>query len=212
MSKVYLEELEAFEKSNTLETLAVDSNDSDKVNEILLNFIDKSRTELKGEGWDAYRKKFTAYSNALQARKELALVLEDAIKQAEQLLKDYLGEDLMIDTSRLEEYRHNRQICENSMELLKDMLSKKDKIEYVDKDGSTQMMTSQLETKEIEEQMELAKSTLEELDRMISKIEGLDEVYSQAELILRSAFARIDIFRSQVESLVPDVTYSYRKV
>ena len=74
------------------------------------------------------------------------------------------------------------------------------------------MMTSQLETKEIEEQMELAKSTLEELDRMISKIEGLDEVYSQAELILRSAFARIDIFRSQVESLVPDVTYSYRKV
>lgn len=212
MSKVYLEELEAFEKSNTLETLAVDSNDSDKVNEIVLNFIDKSRTELKGEGWDAYRKKFTAYSNALQARKELALVLEDAIKQAEQLLKDYLGEDLMIDTSRLEEYRHNRQICENSMELLKDMLSKKDKIEYVDKDGSTQMMTSQLETKEIEEQMELAKSTLEELDRMISKIEGLDEIYSQAELILRSAFARIDTFRSQVESLVPDVTYSYRKV
>lgn len=212
MSKVYLEELEAFEKSNTLETLAVDSSDSDKVNEILLNFIDKSRTELKGEGWDAYRNKFIAYSNALQARKELALVLEDAIKQAEQLLKDYLGEDLMIDTSRLEEYRHNRQICENSMELLKDMLSKKDKIEYVDKDGSTQMMTSQLETKEIEEQMELAKSTLEELDRIISKIEGLDEVYSQAELILRSAFARIDIFRSQVESLVPDVTYSYRKV
>lgn len=212
MSKVYLEELEAFDKSNTLETLAVDANDSDKVNEILLNFIDKSRTELKGEGWDAYRKKFTAYSNALQARKELAAVLEDAIKQANQLLRNYLGEDLMIDTSRLEEYRHNRQICENSMELLKDMLSKKDKIEYVDKDGSTQMMTSQLETSEIEAQMELAKSTLEELDRMISKIEGLDEVYSQAELILRSAFARIDIFRSQVESLVPDVTYSYRKV
>lgn len=212
MSKVYLDELEAFDKSNTLESLAVDATDADKVNEILLNFIDKSRTELKGEDWDAYRKKFNAYSNALQARKELAVILEEAIKQAEQLLKNYLGEDLMIDTSRLEEYKHNKQLCENSIELLKDMLAKKDKIEYVDRNGTTQIESSQLETKEIEEQMEQAKETLEELDRMISKIEGLDEVYSQAELILRSAFARIDIFRSQVESLIPDVTYSYRKV
>lgn len=212
MAKVFLEELEAFEKSNTLETIETDAREANKANEILLNFVDKSKTELKGEGWDAYRKKFNAYSVALQAREEIATIMEDAIKQALSLLKNYLGDDLMIDTSRLEEYQHNKQICENSIESLKEMLEEKDKTEYVDKDGTTQIVPSNLETEEIEEQIELAKDTIEELDRMIAKIEGFDEVYSQAELILQSAFSRIDMFRSQVEGLVPDVTYSYRKV
>ena len=211
MAKVYLDEIDAFLASGTISTLTTDVSDGTSVNDALLNFVDLSGTQLEGVNWDKFRGKFGEFNTALQARINLAKKLEEAINEALTLLKEYLGDDQMLDSSKLEEYKKSRQTCQNSIDNLNAMLTETREVQ-VEEGGQTYITRTTLyDSNEIRSQISLATDTLTELDRMIAKIEGLDEVYSRAEAILQSAFAGIDTFRSQVESIVPDATYSYKQ-
>lgn len=212
MAKIYLDEIDAFLSSGTIDTLTIDSKESTNINEAIDSFVTGSNGKLIGNHWDTYRTKFDSFSKALQTRIAVANKLGAAISEALQLLKDYLGEDQMLDSSQLDEYKKQRQTCQNSIDNLNSMLTQTTQVQYTDASGQVQTRTEPLyDANEIRSQIAVAQETLTELDRLITKIEGLDAVYNQAEGILKAAFGDIQTFQSEVEAIMPDPTYKYSK-
>lgn len=211
MAKVYLDEIDAYLQSGTVDTLTVDSQEATSVQEAITSFVGTSKAQLAGQSWDDYRTKLESISEALQARIALAKKLGEAIQKALQLLKDYLGDDLYLDSDKLDVYKQQKQNCENSIAKLNGMLSATTQVEYKDESGQTRTKSVALyDAGEIRAQIATAEETLKELDRLITKIEGLDAVYAQAEAILQEAFAGLDGFKNQVSGIMPDRTVSYK--
>ena len=212
MAKVYLDEIDAFLSSNTLTGLKNDSKEGGNANNAIGIFVDESSDNLKSQHWDTYRKTFASFNAAMQARAALATKLGEAISKALNLLKEYLGTDQMLDSSKLEEYKRNKRICENSIENLYAMLRETTQVKSKNAEGEDILVTIPLyDSSEINAQITHAKETLVELDRLILKIEGLDEIYEQAEAILQEAFGDIEVFKAQAGSIVPDRKVSYRR-
>ncbi|MBP5679197.1 MAG: hypothetical protein J6X28_05200 [Bacilli bacterium] len=211
MAKIYQDEIDAFLSSGTLDTLTVDSSEGNSINEALLDFNDRSRFQLEGNNWDKYRTKLAAFNEAMQTRARLAKAIEAAIKEALQLLEDYLGDDLMLDSSKLDEYKQERQNCKDSIDKLNGMLNATTQVEYTNENGEKKKKTVALyDAGEIRSQIALAEETIAELDRLITKIEGFEPVYQQAVSILEGAFSELGTFQSQVSAIVPDATFSYK--
>ena len=211
MPKVYLDEIDALLTSGTMDTLTVDSSEATTVSEAITSFIGGSQTQLAGQSWDDYRAKLQTINEAMQVRIALAKKLGEAIQKALQLLKDYLGDDLYLDSDKLDLYRKQKQNCENSIAKLNSMLSATTQVEYKDESGVTRTKSVALyDASEIRAQIATAEETLRELDRLITKIEGLDAVYAEAEAILAEAFSGIDGFKNQVSDIMPDRTVSYK--
>ena len=213
MAKVYLDEIDTFLGSNTFDVLTNDSTNSKNINSSIDSFINGTKDQLVGVNWDGYRNKMGQYNEVFSSGMQIASKMGDAIKEALELLKDYLGDDLMLDSSKLDYYRKQKAICENSIESLRSMLTASKTVESKDASGKT-IYTTQLlyDSSEINSKLSLAQETLTELDRLISKIEGLDEVYNKAEAILQDAFSGLDSFGTSVTSIKPDGRFEYKHV
>ena len=213
MAKIYLDEINAFLESNTITGLTNDSREGGNVNNALGLFVEESGTRLASNHWDTYRNTFSEFNKAIQARAALATKLGEAISKALQLLKDYLGDDQMLDSSKLEEYKKHKKTCEESIAKLNEMLNATTQVTRKNSEGQDIVITVPLyDSSDIRAQISKANETITELDRLIAKIEGLDEVYNQAEAILQEAFSDIDSFKTLVGSIVPDKKVSYRRV
>ncbi len=211
MAKVYLDEIEALLGSTTFNTLSVDSQEATSVSDAITDFVSGSKAQLIGDSWDNYRNKLETINEAMKARIALAKELGEAIQKALQLLKDYLGDDLYLDSDKLDAFKSQKQYCENSIAKLNSMLSETTSVTYQDTDGTTKVKSVALyDTAEIRAQIATAEETLQELNRLIAKIEGLDAVYAQAEAILQAAFSGVDGFKNQVAGFMPDKTVSYK--
>jgi DNA repair exonuclease SbcCD ATPase subunit len=195
MPKVYLSEITATLNSNIIPALNMDSQESQDTQTTVTSFLNDSPEKLKGDFWDKLRQKMeTSYSAALKTRVEVATNLAEAIKKALTLLKDYLGEDEMLDTDKLPEYKKQRQICLDAIEQL-----------------TAYAKDSRYNSKELQEQISQAKETLAELDRIIEKIEGLEPVYNNAMQILQEAAAKIPPFENAVKDIKPSGIFVYQK-
>lgn len=211
MPKVYLDEINAVLASNTFSVLDQDANDAETLQSAIVEFAEYSSGDLMGSQWDKYRSKMNQFKDVMKERALLAAKLSSAIKEALELLRDYLGDDLMLDSSRLDEYKHQRQVCENSIQSLNIMLNEKVEEQYTDANGNiARRYVPVYNSNEVRSQIHLAQDTLLELDRLITKIEGLDPVYQRAEAILYSAFSELDGFKSHVLEIVPDGIFQYR--
>ena len=211
MPKVYLDEIDAVLGSGTCSSLSTDSQESKTTKDALSSYISNSKSTLKGEQWDKSRAKMETFSEALQARIALAESLMEAIKKALTLLKDYLGEDSMLDTEQLPEYQKQREICVSSIEKLNAMLTETHQVPHTGSDGSTYYTTESVyDSATIQAQIDQAKQVLAELDRIIKKIEGLEAVYNEAMGILEEAFAGIQPFQGKVTSITPSGIFTYK--
>ncbi len=213
MAKVYLDEINTFLESNTFDILSNDSSNSKNINSSLDSFISGTKDQLIGVNWDGYRTKMGEYNEAFASGMQIASKMSEAIKEALQILKDYLGDDLMLDSSKLDYYRKQKTICENSIDSLKGMLTATTTVESKGANGETITSTQLLyDTSEINSKISLAQETLTELNRLITKIEGLDEVYNKAEAILQEAFSGLDSFGASVTSIKPDGRFEYKHI
>ena len=201
MTKLYLDELDAALSGSTLSTLNQDSKDSKSVNDAINAFCENTGGKLSGEQWDKVRGKLGQYQEALNVRIGLASNLAEAIEKALKMLKDYMGDDQMLDTSKLEEYKTERQKCVDSIATLNSMLN-----EMVEK-----KVQNADDTSAIKAQISVAEDTLKELDRIIEKIEGLDAIYKEAEAIMEEAYQQVVAFSSNVEAITPSGKYVYQK-
>ena len=212
MSKVYLDEISAALSSSTFSTLSQDNKDSGTVNTSINTFIDDSGTKLKGEQWDKVWTKLGVYQAALEERATVAQTLSDAISKALNLIKDYMDPYKMLDSSKIGEYRQQRQVCVDSIASLKSMLSETVTVSYKKTDGTTGYTTKPAyDNSYIQSQIYLAEATLKELDKLIEKVEGLDAVYQEAEGILKAAYDDVLKFKQTVSAITPSGQYSYKK-
>lgn len=205
MAKIYSDELKATLASNTFDMFDAEASESKTLSDAISNFVESNKDKLSGAQYDEFRSKFEKFSEALAIRMALAASLGSAIKEAIQLLVDYIGEDTSLDSSKLDEYKRERETCANSIETLKGMLTATHQVER-----NGEMVTeAKYNSAEINQKIALAEETLAELDRIIAKVEGLDAVYAKAESILAGAFSQIDGFKSNVSSITPHGVYSY---
>ena len=205
MAKIYSDELKATLSSGTLDMFEKEESESKTLNDAINNFVTSNKDKLSGEQYDKFRSQFEKFSESLGKRMALAASLGAAIKEAIQLLVDYIGEDTCLDSSKLDEYKQERQTCANSIDTLKGMLSATQQVEQ----NGVMVTVSKYDSSEINQKIALAEQTLTELDRIIAKVEGLDAVYAKAEAILSGVFSQIDGFKSTVASITPSGLYSY---
>lgn len=212
MTKLYLDELDAALSGSTLSTLNQDSKDSKSVNDAINAFCENTGGKLSGEQWDKVRGKLGQYQAALDVRIGLASNLAEAIEKALKMLKDYMGDDQMLDTSKLEEYKTERQKCVDSIATLNSMLNEMVEKKVQNADGTyTTSYVHAYDTSAIKAQISVAEDTLKELDRIIEKIEGLDAIYKEAEAIMEEAYQQVVAFSSNVEAITPSGKYVYQK-
>lgn len=212
MTKLYLDELDAALGGSTFSTLKQDATDSKNVKEAIAAFCEKSDGKLSGEQWDKVRGKLAQYQSALDVRVGLANSLAEAIEKALKMLKDYMGSDQMLDTSKLEEYKAERQKCVESIASLRAMLTEKVEKKVQNADGSySTTYVNAYDTATVQAQISVAEDTLKELDRIIEKIEGLDKVYKEAEAIMEEAYQDVVVFSGSVSSITPSGKYVYKK-
>ncbi len=212
MTKLYLDELDAALGGTTCSTLTQDSTDSKSVDDIIKSFCEKSDGKLSGEQWNKVRGKLTQYQAALGARAEVANKLSEAIQKALKLLKDYMGSDNMLDTSKLDDYKAERQRCKECIASLNSMLNETVAKKVQNADGSySTTYVSAYDSSVINAQIAAAEDTLKELDRIIEKIEGLDAVYKEAEGMMEEAYQEVLKFKSSISTITPSGKYVYKK-
>jgi hypothetical protein len=204
MAKIYLDEINSALGFSTFDTLEQDVKDSGSANNSIDAYINESSTKLSGEQWDKTRTKMGVYKDALSKRAEVAGILSEAIREALQLLKDYLGTDEMLDSEKLPELKEQRQACAEAIKNLQGMLNEK-------KTNDAGEEVPAYNNDEVRAQIALAEETLKEIDRLIEKIEGLDEVYNKAVDILDGAYQSVLAFGKTVSGIKPSGKYVYKK-
>ena len=211
MTKVCMEDLDNGMADSTFKNLKNDNSESTKLKDSISEFTsDKER--LKGEQWDTVKKKINEFQPLLEERGKVADKLIEAIKSAIGVLKEYLGDDQMLDTSQLEDYKEEKRKVEQTISDLKAKLLETVTEEVDDGAGGTTTITKpKYDADDINKQIVAAEETLKELDRIIKKIEGLDAVYEKAMGIIEEAAAEIAKFQTDVEQVKPSGKFVYKK-
>ena len=211
MTKVCMEDLDNGLADSTFKNLKNDNKESTDLKNSISEFT-SNKDKLKGEQWDKVKKKINEFQPLLEERGKVADKLIESIKSAITLLKDYLGDDQMLDTSKLEEFKEEKKKLEQTIQSLKDKLNETVE-ETVDDgaDGTKTVTKPKYNADDINEQINAAEETLKELERIIKKIEGLDDVYNKAIGIIDEAAAEISTFQSNVESVKPSGKFVYKK-
>jgi hypothetical protein len=211
MTKVCMEDLDNGMADSTFKNLKNDNSESTKLKDSISEFTsDKER--LKGEQWDTVKKKINEFQPLLEERGKVADKLIEAIKSAIGVLKEYLGDDQMLDTSQLEDYKEEKRKVEQTISDLKAKLLETVTEEVDDGAGGTETITKpKYNADDINKQIAAAEETLKELDRIIKKIEGLDAVYEKAMGIIEEAAAEIAKFQTNVEQVKPSGKFVYKK-
>ena len=211
MTKVCMEDLDNGMADSTFKNLKNDNTESTKLKDSISEFTsDKER--LKGEQWDTVKKKINEFQPLLEERGKVADKLMESIKSAIGVLKEYLGDDQMLDTSQLEDYKEEKRKVEQTISDLKAKLLETVTEEVDDGAGGTETITKpKYNADDINKQIAAAEETLKELDRIIKKIEGLDAVYEKAMGIIEEAAAEIAKFQTNVEQVKPSGKFVYKK-
>lgn len=173
----------------------------------ITNFINNNAI-LKGEEWNAVRTKLSKYNDLLDKRSKVATNLSSTINDAVKLLLEYLGEDLYLDPSKLEEIQQTKKQCENLITNLENSINSQQEVEVVDELGNItyklEYIYSYAEREELRSKInELRNKTIPRLNELIDKINGLPDIYEKAKEIIRTAYSEIENFSNEVNSITP---------
>ncbi len=214
--KVYADELISFKNSSVCSSLKSDSKESVSVESTISDFITMAKGRLTGSGWDNACAKLNEFQAALLKRVEVANSLAGAIESAINLIIDYMGEYPYLDCSQLEEIKENKKQCEANIEMIKGAMYATRTEERIDNiTGEVKRITvnvySASEIAEFQRCIDKLQESINEIQKLITKLEGLEAIYKQAEGILAGAFSQIDGFGSSVSSIVPNNKVVYVK-
>ena len=210
MASLYLDELTAAASSSTFNLLSNDSSDSKSSASNIEGFISGSGSILQGEQWDKVRSKMGVYQSALAARANCANNLGKAINDALKLLTDYMGDDAMLDTAQLPEFTAERNACIEQIATLKSMMNEMETVNWYENGRWYSTTRHKYDVAAIQGYINNAEAVLKELNRIIKKLEGLDEIYAQAEAMLEAAYQDVLAFQQMVSSITPSGKYVYQ--
>lgn len=202
---IQVDALNSLLNSNSLKQITNDGLNVNLIKNNLTNFINDSSV-LKGYEWNSVRKKISKYNNLLSLRAEVATSLSSSINSAVKMLLDYLGDDLCIEPSKLEEIQEAKRRCENLIVDLSNKINIKYEEEKVDEVGNItyklEYMYNSAERDEFSKMLvKLRDETVPELNRLIEKINGLSDIYSEALRIIKMSYGEIENFNKEVNNL-----------
>lgn len=214
--KVYADELNAFKNSSVCSSLKTDSKESGTVESVISDFVTMAKGRLTGDGWNNACAKLTEFQAALLKRAEVASALSDAIEAAINLIIDYMGEYPSLDCSKLEEIKENKRQCEANIELIQGAMYATKTESYIDPitqetKSRTVNVYSASEIAEFQACIDKLRESINEIQKLITKLEGLEDIYKQAEGMLASVFSQIDSFGTAVSNIVPNNKVVYVK-
>ncbi len=157
---------------------------------------------LTGESWDAVKAGLGQFSDALQKRMELATELYGAINTALKVLINFMGEYDKLDASQQAEIEETLQRCETNLESCRACIESGKYTDVENEDGSVKQVWtytySYAQRKRFAELIVAYEAEIEELKKILKKLEELPEVYERAMGILEQAFSKVDEFSSVV--------------
>ena len=104
--------------NNIANSIKNDAQEAKKMAQLIDNFKNQSKDILKGESWDSVRTILEKYIENLKTREQTANELSSAIKQANTIMINSLGEEDSIDTGLIEELKNKyNQIVQNIINL-----------------------------------------------------------------------------------------------
>ena len=180
----------------------------------ILNEFINNKDVLQGQEWDKVRVKLTKYNSLFVMRSNVADSLLTAIEGAIKKVKDYLGEDISLDSSKLGELKELENRCKNDINNLKALVDSQETVmveldtgEKIEKLVYVYSEESRIEFRRQIDELEF--TVLPELIRLIKKTEGLETVYSEAKALIMSVYENIEQFNKAVVALVPSSKVSF---
>ena len=160
---------------------------------------------LTGQSWDVIKAGLGQYSDALQKRMELATELYGAINTALRILINFMGEYDKLDASQQAEIEETIQRCEDNIKSCSACIESGKYTPVENEDGSVENVWtytySYAQRKRFADLIVEYESNIEELKKILKKIEELPEVYERARGILEQAFSKVDEFSSVVSGI-----------
>lgn len=212
---VHVDGLNTIKNSDTLKIISGDVERRKNVSSHLSNFMNDTVT-LQGEQWNKERAKIGQYQQAFNKRGEVASKMIELINKAIQILLDYLGDDIYLDPSELEELKAMVLKCENNISSLEDTINATKQETYTNSEGklvtTTVSVYSASQKAEFRRQIQELREIIKECKRLISKIEGLPAIYQQALAILAEIEPDLKGLNDMVTSIVPSQKVIYSPV
>ena len=145
-------------------------SDSQKINNTLDNFISELSKKFSGAAFDEISNKINVYKECNLSREKTSSELKNKISQALDSLSTYMDGYSYLDTEELEALKTKRANCQTNYNNILSAINR------ADKNSNLSLLKSQLASLE---------SQLQEIDKLIDKLEGLPAADA-------SAFAGID--------------------
>ena len=188
--------------SNSVKQMLIDADGNTIAERIINDFVGDDLV-LKGDDWISVKGKLSEYSSLFLKRAKCAKELYLSINSAIKLLLDYLGEDLYLDPSRLEEIQQTKLRCEDLILDLGTKINSTQEVEVVDDEGNVTYTVGYVYSASERENfraklIELRDETIPELSRLIEKINGLSDIYGRALAELEKAYNQINTFNRSV--------------
>ena len=208
-------ELDSFQKEAN-GALAKDARDSQATGKAMSEFIDSSSSQLSGGWWSSLKAKWQGLSLKNGEKEELSAELSTAIGKANDLIKNYVQPDVSLDTAQLPQLYADRatytsQIAELTAKINAGHWEDVD----TDEDGHADSRKWVYEYPESDRQLfqktidtEL-QPKLEETNRLIEKIIGLEKVINDAQKILDGVYDKIREYNLSIDGLFSDENASY---
>lgn len=122
---VYSSDLSSANNDN-MSNLTTIINSSQSVVSVLDAFIEESKEQLKGGGYDAVRVKLSLYRNVYKTLNQICINYESVVKNANNSMLNYMEGYSFLDDSKLDEYRLRLKQIAGYLRYLKEMSSRVD--------------------------------------------------------------------------------------
>lgn len=176
--------------TNTIKSLEMDIRDTNYLINIINQFIQEieSGKNLKGNSYNKVKEKLVKYSEVLEIRKTTADTLKNAINNAVNQMIAYIGDDDdgVLDQTFKEEAEQKKISSLQHIENIKNKMKG---------------LTEEFEEQKLKSIIAQENATIEDLNLLIKKLEGLTDADNRAFSVLESAMSDISKYNSKVNDI-----------
>ena len=198
-----IDEINGVLSSGVFTTLQNDSKESVATIGTINGFIDSSNNVLVGEMWDMERQKLQRYNELLTQRANVEMQLQTALTEALQLIKDYMGDDADLDSAKLPELKNTVKQIERQIANIQAMMRETKTVDTYDDEGkwTGSYEVPALANAALQQQINELQPVLDEANRLVEKIEGLQAIMDRSQAIIDQAYSQLQQYEKAVDNV-----------
>lgn len=198
-----IDEINGVLSSGVLTTLQNDSEESVATIGTINGFIDGSNNVLVGEMWDVERQKLQRYNELLTQRANVEMQLQTALTEALQLIKDYMGDDADLDSAKLPELKNTVKQIERQIANIQAMMRETKTVDTYDDEGkwTGSYEVPAHDNAALQQQINELQPVLDEANRLVEKIEGLQAIMDRSQAIIDQAYSQLQQYEKAVDNV-----------